>query len=660
MRVKEYQHHHSHKQGRWGGGILLFISIACNGGYSNWYGDCSMILAEAFVFPPAGVNSYHHHRRRQQTTNEVGLDFINSALLKHPCFIDPLSSSATCSTELRNRSSRHHGQSSRLYATLTTSSAFNNLNEFNVHLEKLADKCGSMKEPVISRAAECQELWDRHRKDGKNGESIDGDNDSIHFEPDIVSFRNILTAWSKCARTLALGRHSVDGMHSARDHPTTEDGSAVDVYTPLDAAKRATTLLLAHPEPDLDSYNIVVDAWSKSRVAEAPEAAERLLRRMLDADTALEPNTRTYNLLIEAWANSNKGNSLEKVMQIYGHMGNLNKQGKDVTPNIRTINAVLHAHAKRAGQLTTQGSTEGFEQARACADTAYGILQDAKKRYEESGSLGDMPDVETYTSVMDVYSRCGTYGACRQTEDLLEELKELHVRTNNRRYKPNFRTYTAAITAWSRTRSNDSPKRVEELLEEMARDPVVKPNSKTYTVAIQCWARSRDPLKAKRVLKILMDLREQYKTTGNAEIRPTTQTYNNAIDACARCQGSVEQQTEAMKIAFAVLKTIETDKACNPNAATYSTLIRALSFLMPPGKDRDQLASMVFEKAKNAGLVDFACVKNLHRSVDRETLREQLDGNVDHNGVFKYEELPQAWSTHVPPEWASNGSRNAD
>jgi hypothetical protein len=390
-----------------------------------------------------------------------------------------------------------------------------------------------------------------------------------------------------------------------------------------------------------------MDAWSKSRVPEAPEAAERLLRRMMD-DEAVHPDAVSFNLLMDAWANSNRENSLEKVMQIYHHMEGLQNDGKnDVSPSIRTINAVLHAHAKKAATFTAQSNREGYEAASKCAADAYRILQDAKKRYKETGDPDWQPDVATYTSCIDVYARVGTYQAAKMAGELLNEVKELYAQTKNYKYKLNFRTYTTVVSAWSRTRSDESPARVEALLTEMAKDPATRPNARTYTAAIQCWARSRDPLKAKRVLKILMDMREEFKKTGNDDVRPTTMTYNNAIDACARCQGNVEQQTEAMKIAFAILKTIEMDDLSKPDAVTYSTIMRAVTFLMPDGQERQKVAVAVFEKAKKNGLVEFATVRNLRRAVNAETMRTALEGKVDRNGSFDYSELPLAWSRNA-------------
>jgi pentatricopeptide repeat protein len=510
------------------------------------------------------------------------------------------------------------------------SSSFSSLEDFNAQLEQIAQKCSSFKEPVIARAAECQQLWEK----GQEG-------DESSFVPDISSFQTMLSAWNRCTQTLAKSRRENFEL------PPDDSGMVVDVYTPLDAAKRATSLLLAHPEPSLTSYNIIMDAWSKSRVPEAPDATERLIKRMME-DEEIEPDTTSFNLLLDAWANSNRENSLEKVTQIYKHMENLHEEGNThVSPTIRTINAVLHAHAKKAAQFTKQSNREGYEEAAKCAQAAYEILQEAKRRYEETQDPEWQPDVATYTSCIDVHSRCGSYETATKADEMLNELRDLYDESNSYKYKVNFRTYTSVITAWSRTRSDESPKRVEALMAEMEKDPATKPNAKTYTAAIQCWARSRDHDKAKHVLKLLMDMREQHKTTGRADFRPTTMTYNHAIDACARCQGSEQQKTEALKIAFAVLKTIEMDEACSPDAGTYSTLIRALSFLMPSGDARNTVTQPVFEKAKKAGLIDFTTVMNLRRCVDAETFAKALEGKVDRNGSFDYSELPLAWSRNT-------------
>ena len=575
----------------------------------------------------------------------IFLVYTSTETMTIDAFVSPFSSSATgaCNTEIASRNTLRKNTfahsilrstaSSKSSSSLSSSSSFGNLKELNNHLESLVKKSGSMNEPVIARAAECQHLWEEMKQN--SGE--------INFEPDKTSFQHVLSAWNQCTQTLVKSRRNRKPLPS-------QSGSnqiAIDVYTPLDAAKRATTLLFAYPDPDLEAYNTVMEAWSKSRVPEAPEAAERLLKRMLD-DEAVQPNTNSYNLLIDAWANSDKQNSLEKALQIYRHMEGLRtgENESNVSPTIRTVNAVLHAYARKSAQYTSQNDQAGYDEAAKCAAGSLNLLEEMKKRYKETGNSQWEPDMATYTSVMDVHSRCATYRTTRIAGDLLNELKELHAKTGNYRHKPNFRTYTTLVTAWSRTKSDESPQRVESIMKEMKLSGEM-PNARTYTAAVQCWARARDPQKAKRVLKLLMEMRDEYQKTGSDHIRPTTLTYNTAIDACARCQGSPDQKTEAVKIAFAILKTIEMDNNIEPDGVTYSTLIRALNFLMPSGDERNQVATAVFEKAKKAGLVEILTLKNLKMVLDNQSMRTALEGKLDQNGEFNYSNLPNAWKKKV-------------
>ena len=266
--------------------------------------------------------------------------------------------------------------------------------------------------------------------------------------------------------------------------------------------------------------------------------------------------------------------------------------------------------------------------------------------YQSTGDLDFAPDVTTYSSVIDAYSRCGSYKATQEAENLLNELKQLYQRTKNQNLRPNVRTYTSLITCWARTRSQESPKKVEALLEEMADDPTIQPNSHTYTAVIQTWGKSSDHNKARHVLKVLREMQDQHKKTGNDDVRPNVLTYNAAMHACGFCQGTMEQQTEALKIAFAILKTIEIDEVVRPNQITYSTLLAAVTNLLPSGTERNQVAKAVFEKAKNAGLVTPLTMRNLRKAVDGSVMHELGIGN-ERIGGQDYNNIPSSWSKNV-------------
>jgi hypothetical protein len=125
--------------------------------------------------------------------------------------------------------------------------SFNDVTEFNVELDRLAELSGAQFQHVISRAAECQELYESQLHDSS-------------VVPDTISFNSILKAWSRCCHALS---------EKSRNHGSFPDdvGHEVPVYTTRDAAERATTLLLEQdmnedgPRPDANSYNIVIGTY---------------------------------------------------------------------------------------------------------------------------------------------------------------------------------------------------------------------------------------------------------------------------------------------------------------------------------------------------------------------------------------------------------------
>lgn len=411
-------------------------------------------------------------------------------------------------------------------------------------------------------------------------------------------------------------------------------------------------------------------AWAKSGVAEAPHNAEKLLKRMLDHDY-IQPDGISYNGVVDAWAYSGKPESVQKVKQIWQHMeqlyaAELSKEKSDsddddsssssshghtlIKPTIRTVNSIIHAHSKRVQEFV---EARDLDAARKTAREAEEYLDLMKERYEQTKDPDHMPDVMTYTTVIDTLGRCGRYHSTLRAQGLLEELKELYSnpdKKNHQKLKPNVRTYTAVISAWSRTRSHDSPREAERLLAEMKNsvDPDLQPNARTFTGVIHAWGRSADHTKAQRALKLLTTMKELHKTTGREDVKPTLIAYNAALDACARCQGDLHQQTDALKIAFAIFKAIQQDPQIEPNTTTFSTLLRASSFLLQPGEQRNVVAKSVFEKAQKAGMVDFRVLLQLKKTASAALLQELLEGvEKDRQGNFDFNNIPPGWSRNV-------------
>ena len=119
------------------------------------------------------------------------------------------------------------------------------------------------------------------------------------------------------------------------------------------------------------------------------------------------------------------------------------------------------------------------------------------------------------------------------------------------------------------------------------------------------------------------------------------------MEACARCQGTTKQQTEALKIAFAILKSMQLDPTVQPNHITFATVLKATAFLLPAGEERNQVASALFEKAKTAGMVDMNMVKNMRKAVDNNVMQDLFHELKDRTGHIDYNNIPPAWSRNI-------------
>lgn len=254
---------------------------------------------------------------------------------------------------------------------------------------------------------------------------------------------------------------------------------------------------------------------------------------------------------------------------------------------------------------------------------------------------------------MECLARCGTLPAAEQAEELFTELKEYYRKTSNERFKPSVYTYTTMVKTWSRTFNIKAPERAEELLEELLhRTDGVKANSIVFTAVIQCWARSRDPNKAVRALKLLQRMKKIGEETGSPSIAPALMSYNSAIDTCARTRGSAEQQTAALKIAFAIFKAIEQQpehSVVQVNHVTFATLLNCVGFLLPPGDERNKIAQAVFEKAIKASQVDVTVIRSLQKACDASVLQALLSKGIPEskNGQYDYERIPLKWNRNV-------------
>ncbi len=231
--------------------------------------------------------------------------------------------------------------------------------------------------------------------------------------------------------------------------------------------------LIIGAKPDIVSYNSVLDALAKSGGGvESARLAEEMLndlealydsrrqrRRNRDvgggfgtsvvgsaSSLDIRPDVYSYNIVIGAWANCGNAN---RAVSLLDRMTRQVSRGRThLQPDATTYNSVLHAWSQSSD--------------RNAPVKALGLLEIMLRLRESGGGGGgggggsaaaaNFPDVLSFSTVINAFSKSKYPRKARQTRDLLKRMKHLY-ETGGRReeMRPNVYVYSAVLNACAYT-----------------------------------------------------------------------------------------------------------------------------------------------------------------------------------------------------------------
>ncbi len=410
-----------------------------------------------------------------------------------------------------------------------------------------------------------------------------------------------------------------------------------DVHASLDQS-----LLPFLPQPDYQSYAIVIDAWSRAAVHESTtysstetiqtnnegkgnnkvspatkagfECAKRAedvlmhMQRMhehrlqlaegggvgqlVQYNSEIQPDTRVFNLVLKAWSNIRGGTKASAIramrildlMQELYHYQSMNApdwQGivlSKVQPNLQTYKHVLQAWA--FATHTIEGP-----------DRAEEILRHLLS-LSKAGNMGVeiMPDVECFHIVMRSHAELirkkrksddGSVDRPQKVTSLLDWMELLALRRMTSKIQPTTESYRIALSAWAWSHHVVAPKEAESILLRMI-----------------------------RACELHIS-----KVRGNPDswaVRPETMDFNTVINCCsfARRVGAdmSDEDDESLLvrelahhelfvIADGVFNALLASPYVQPDSATFAGIIRACVNLLPNTADRDDRVIEYFRLA---------------------------------------------------------------
>lgn len=403
------------------------------------------------------------------------------------------------------------------------------------------------------------------------------DNTSMTWN--IAWYNNVMHAYAVCHG----GRQAAEKAEAILQRMM----KACQEYEPNDAT-------FAPPEPNTQSFNIVINAWAKSAEPDSGRHAEGIVARMEQWFLECKENSvyhgavgnaRTMSGVIDAWAQSGVHGAEERVLSILMYTierqraslrakrdGVPHSEGSVVKPNVIMFNSVIHAW------VNSNRGQEGAEQAE-------GILRMMEK-LAESNELGEVdennsddvglkPNTRTLSLVIDAWAQSEntdkTGEAAQHAQDILDMMEKLY--REGQDVKPSYVSFTSCIAAWSRSvRHPDAAERAEALLDRLLNlyeetgDKDFNPTTSTFNAVISAFAKSERVDSIERAKAIFERLKDFCK--------PDVYSYNSVINAYAKKGEGLAAKMLLQEMEDACDSGNST--AC-PDLATYNTVIHALS-----------------------------------------------------------------------------------
>jgi pentatricopeptide repeat protein len=257
----------------------------------------------------------------------------------------------------------------------------------------------------------------------------------LEERPNTITYNVVINCWSKSNRPEAPSRvlnilntmiskyKEDDGNQQAVRPDTITYAAVMDAYARQGDVDGTNTVFKMmqkdynsgnkNAKPNIKSYTILIDAWSKSNNHDAPKEASSLLMEMIDlynkGDLEESPGTATYNAVINCWSKStNRPNASSHALDILKTMIIQYKEdcNKKIRPNVVTYAAVMDAYARR-------GDIEGTNM----------VFTMMKKDYN-SGNKNAKPNLFTYNILLDAWANSGNLNAPVEVENILQEIKQ--------------------------------------------------------------------------------------------------------------------------------------------------------------------------------------------------------------------------------------------
>jgi hypothetical protein len=354
--------------------------------------------------------------------------------------------------------------------------------------------------------------------------------------------------------------------------------------------------------------------------------AEETLWKANDMRTVckrLAPDVVTYNSVINAYLKQNdRTNALKTILDIVAYMENNRTEQPEIAPDCFTHHCLLKAWDKS-------------DRADSAIHTVHAI--ESMHRMWAAGDKSLTPANAYYNMAINKIAKSRNAVDARKALDLLRLLQSSEF------CSPDIISYTSAIECYSKSKDSGAAEVSVELFEEVRQiyenkeDATMMPNLRTYTMVI--LSLTKNPI-LKHVVKardLLVELKDLYAATNNPNLRPNAYPYNYVLNCAASCVGDAEDKLKAFQIATAAFNELRKSNFATPDSYTYSFWFKACIALLPESDLKEKAISYSFEQCKKEGLVSNEVVRRL----------KGASIVLDIEPRTTMQDLPPSWSRNI-------------
>lgn len=428
---------------------------------------------------------------------------------------------------------------------------------------------------------------------------------SMNFQPDTKTYEYVLTCLTRAPDKVALEyARTVFNKMDESNTPISlsvlntflrvlakskADGALQEAKTILDRVEEKFLKGTGSICPNRSSYEILYNGC-----VHTPHGlidADILLDRMkemsaLTNDKKLLPTSEMYRAMMVAWATSNVPDSMEHVDD------NFHKMAEHTKPNSEEYFAWQEAwhESKR----------------KDAAQHVESILVRMQQEYDQGVNLRAKPSIKNFNIVIKSWAECKDQVSAERADAILKRLEDLYQSGNAKflNLRPNVQSYEYALLGWSLSGSLDASERALALLDRMKENASEDssfplPGQACYNHVLAAISKSRMPMKSDKCYSILEEMRRGSVDGSNMFSKPTHDTFQTILQACATCTSSNEEKSAAARVLKLTMQEYVEFMQSSARADAYRQYLYGAFRLHSAGAERNEAVAAIFTNHRN-------------------------------------------------------------